>query len=407
MKRLSTLFVMMLVGMNIHAQSIKILFDATKAETAGNADWIVDADVNNVYWNNSGSYSLTGSESNAQQIPTPAQSGITSGTAESFWTGGISAWGIDMVKKGYVVETLPCNGQITYGNTGNTQDLSNYKVFIVVEPNIWFTAAEKTAMMNFVQNGGGLFMVADHAGADRNNDGADPPKIWNDFMDTNTVHPFGIHFDYVSVSQTTSNVASLPGDPLLHGIMGDVTQVMWSAGNTMTISTTNNPSVKGVVYKTGSSTTGSTNAIVAYATYGSGRVVGFGDSSPCDDGSGDSGDVLYDGWITDASGNHQKLIVNATIWLAGNPTTSINDGVSPKLLVNQLTFPDKTEFVVSSSETLKNASFCMYDIVGNLLYQTSEVNDVILMNNKFGSGMYIYKIIAEGAILKTGKFFIP
>jgi len=396
-----------LVVMNLNAQTVKILFDATKAETAGNADWIIDADVNNIYWNSSGSYSLTGSESNAQQIPMPAQSGITSGTTESFWTGGISAWGVDMVKKGYVVETLPCNGQITYGNTGNAQDLSNYKVFIVVEPNIWFTAAEKTAMMNFVQNGGGLFMVADHAGADRNNDGADPPQIWNDFMDTTTVHPFGMHFNYVSVSQTTSNVASLPGDPLLHGIMGDVTQVMWSAGNTMTISTTNNPSVKGVVYKTGSSTTGSANVMVAYATYGSGRVVGFGDSSPCDDGSGDSGDVLYDGWITDASGNHQKLIVNATIWLAGNPTTSINDDVSTKLLVNQLTFSDKTEFVVSSSETLENAAFCVYNIVGNMIYKTSDVNDVILMNSQFCPGMYIYKVITNGAILKTGMFFIP
>lgn len=406
MKRLLTLFVMMLVGMNIQAQSVKILFDATKAETAGNADWIVDADVYNVYWNNLGTSSLSGSEANAQRYPTPAQSGITSTTPESYWTGGISAWGVDMAKKGYIVESLPRLGQITYGNTSNAQDLSNYKVFIVVEPNIWFTASEKTAMINFVQNGGGLFMVADHAGADRNNDGADPPQIWNDFMDTNTVHPFGMHFNYVSINDQSTNVATLPGDPLLHGIMGNVTQVMWSAGNTMTISTANNSSVKGVVYKTGSSTTGSTNVMVAYATYGSGRVVGFGDSSPCDDGSGDSGDVLYDGWITDASGNHEKLIVNATIWLAGSPTTSINDDVSTKLLVNQLTFPDKTEFVVSSSEILKNAEFCLYDIVGNLIYKTSDINDVILMNSQFGSGMYIYKIVADDAILKTGKFFV-
>jgi len=406
MRKALILMVMVLVGINLNAQTIKILFDATKAESAGSADWVIDADVYNIYWNNSGSYSLTGSESNAQKVPTPAQSGIGSSTAETYWTGGISAWGVDMVKKGYYVETLPCTGQITYGNSSNTQDLSNYKVFIVCEPNIQFTTAEKTAMMNFVQNGGGLFMVSDHDGSDRNNDGMDSPHIWNDFMDTLTTHPFGIHFDYASFSQTSTNVANLPTDPLLHGVMGGVTEVMWSAGTTMTLSTAHNSSVKGVVFKTGSSTTGSTNAMVAYASYGSGRVAAIGDSSPCDDGTGDPNDVLYTGWTVDANGNHEKLIVNATIWLAGTITSIPESEMSNSLLINQLTYPDKTEFVVSSSEILKNAAFNVYDVVGNLVYKTSDINDVTLMNNEFGAGMYIYKVVADGAILKTGKFLV-
>ncbi len=33
------------------------------------------------------------------------------------------------------------------------------------------SAAEKTAVMKFVQNGGGLFLISDHTGTDRNNDG--------------------------------------------------------------------------------------------------------------------------------------------------------------------------------------------------------------------------------------------
>jgi hypothetical protein len=41
------------------------------------------------------------------------------------------------------VETLPWNGRITYGDATNTQDLSNYKVFVVDEPNILFSAIEK------------------------------------------------------------------------------------------------------------------------------------------------------------------------------------------------------------------------------------------------------------------------
>ncbi|MEI8204283.1 MAG: Ig-like domain-containing protein [Bacteroidota bacterium] len=303
---------------------IKILFDATKAETAGNADWVIDADTHNISWSTGPAVVGSGNEANPQRIPTPAQSGITTSTAESYWEGALSSWGIDLVKKGYTVETLPYNVAITYNNASNPQDLSNYKVFIIDEPNIQFTATENTAIIQFVQNGGGLFMVCDHTVSDRNNDGWDSPMVWNDLLTTNTVqaNPFGISFDLVNISETSTNVATLPTDTLLHGPMGNVTEVMWSNGTTMTLSTTANPTVKGIVYKTGSSTTGTTNVMVARANYGAGRVVAIGDSSPCDDGSGDPNDQLYDGWITDASGNHEKLIINATIWLASSPSGS-------------------------------------------------------------------------------------
>jgi hypothetical protein len=388
---------------------VKILFDATKAETAGNADWVIDADVYNIYWNSSGGYSLTGSESNAQIAPTPAQSGITVSTSESYWTGGISSWGIDMVKKGYAVETLPCSGQITYGNTGNTQDLSNYKVFIVCEPNIQFTAAEKTALIQFVQNGGGLFMVGDHNDSDRNNDGMDSPHIWNDFMDTTTVHYFGIHFDYADFSQTTNNIAVLPGDPLLHGIMGNVTQVMWSGGNTLTLSPTNNSSVKGVIFKTGSSTTGTTNCMVAYATYGSGRVVAMGDSSPADDGSGDSGDVLYDGWIADASGNHEKLIVNATIWLAGTTTgIPIDNNVSDKLLIYPNPSNDIVNIQIPEFSNFENIQLAICDLSGKRVLQYDDLSLSVLTLNKsqLCRGMYFVELIVDGTITTVSKLEI-
>ena len=312
----ATILLLFAFSQYLNAQT-KILFDATKAETAGNADWVIDADLHNIGYSGGPAVVGTGNESNPQQLPTPAQSTITQSTVQSYWQGGISAWGIDLVKKGYWVESLSYNGQITYGNAGNTQDLSNYKVFIVCEPNILFTAAEKTALMQFVQNGGGLFMVSDHDVSDRNNDGADSPLIWNDFMTNNGVasNPFGMSFDYANFSQTTTNIPILPNDPLLHGVMGDATQAMWSAGTSITLSPSSNSSVLGVVYKTGSAF-GNTGAMVAYSTYGSGKVVGIGDSSPCDDGSGDAGDVLYDGWVADAGGNHRTLIMNATIWLA-------------------------------------------------------------------------------------------
>ena len=66
---------LILYGVNLNAQK-KFLFDASKAETAGNADWIIDAD----HWNLD--YipyaTLGGNEANAQRFPTPSQNNITS-----------------------------------------------------------------------------------------------------------------------------------------------------------------------------------------------------------------------------------------------------------------------------------------------------------------------------------------
>src|SRR5689334_7278071 len=81
-------------------------------------------------------------------------------SAETSWTGAISAWGVALQRTGsYSLATLPSTGKITYGDSTNAQDLSNYDEFVLPEPNILFTAAEKTAIMKFVQAGGGLFMV--------------------------------------------------------------------------------------------------------------------------------------------------------------------------------------------------------------------------------------------------------
>lgn len=274
----------------------KFLFDATKAETAGNADWVLDAD------------------SSPQRFPTPAQSNVTSTTTESFWRGGLSAWGIALAKLGHTVETLPSGTAITYGTTG-AQDLKNYDVFVVDEPNIRFTSAEKTAILKFVQNGGGLFMIADHTVSDRNNDGWDSPAIWNDLMSTNTVktNPFGISITLNNFSETTSNRLSATTNPILNGSQGTVTQLKYSAGASMSINRTANATVQGLIWR-GTSSQGTSNIMCATATFGTGRVVVIGDSSPADDGTGASGDTLYPGWTELAS--HARLHMNASLWLA-------------------------------------------------------------------------------------------
>ena len=281
----------------------KFLFDANHAETSGNADWVISE-------NSSGS-TITA-------VPSPAQSGITSSTAETYWTGALSSWGVALVKLGYTVGTIPPGTSITYGTTATT-DLQYWNVFVIDEPNILFTTAEKTALMNFVKNGGGLFMISDHTGSDRNNDGYDSPAIWNDFFTNNGVvsNPFGMSVDLIDISQTSTNV--LTGDSLIAGPAGTVTGMQWSDGATVTVNTTANPTAKGVVWTTGSTNGGTTNCMVARALYGKGKVVIVCDSSPADDGTGASGNTLYVGWAytgTGVAGSHAYLHLNASVWLA-------------------------------------------------------------------------------------------
>jgi hypothetical protein len=276
----------------------KFLFDATKAETAGNADWVIDED-NGV----------------PQRIPTPAQSTITASTAETYWTGAISSWGIALVKAGNTVETLPAGTAITYGDASNPQDLSNYDVFVVDEPNILFTAAEKTAILNFISHGGGLFMISDHNGSDRNNDGHDSPNIWNDLMTNNGVaaDPFGFSIDLTDISETSSNVLSgNTTNPILHGSQGNVTQLQFNDGATVTLNPSDNPSVQGLIWQTGQAQ-GNTHLMCASSTFGSGRVFVVTDSSPMDDGTGAPNNNLFVSWNLFS---HTQLFMNASLWLA-------------------------------------------------------------------------------------------
>jgi hypothetical protein len=276
----------------------KYLFDATKAETAGNADWVIDED-----------------NGTPQRIPTPAQSTITSSTAETYWTGALSSWGIALVKSGNSVETLPSGTAITYGSATNAQDLSHYDVFVIDEPNVLFTGAEKTAILNFISHGGGLFMISDHNNSDRNNDGHDSPNIWNDLMTNNSVaaNPFGFSIDLVDISETSSNVLTgNASNPILHGSQGNVTQLQFNDGATITINPTANSTVQGLIWQSGDAQN-TTHIMCASSTFGTGRVFVVTDSSPMDDGTGAAGNNLFVSWNILS---HTQLFMNASLWLA-------------------------------------------------------------------------------------------
>lgn len=388
MKKILSVFTL-IVFLSTNAQ-IKILFDATKAEMAGNADWVIDAD------------SKLNNESNPQRIPTPAQSGITASTSETYWTGGISAWAIDLVKQGYYVETLPrTGGVISYGNPNNDQDLSNYKVFIVTEPNSQFTMAEKDAIINFVKNGGGLYMIADHDNSDRNGDGWDSPAIWNDLVSTNSVvaNPFGITFDVVTFSQTTTNFANIPSNTILNGSAGAPKAMQFSSGASMTLNKTANPSVQGLVFKTGASTTGTTNVMFATATYGAGKVCALGDSSVPDDGTGDTGDNLYDGYFADASGNHRPLLINSVIWLATSSGLATDDIMKPELSVNIYPNPS-SDYVYVQSKTSEKYHLTLMDSSGKVLQSIPNTDKISITS--YPKGIY-YLVIKNDKGFKNFK----
>lgn len=290
------------------ARAAVYLFDNTKAETAGNADWVLDANSGNV-----------------PRFPTPAQSGITASTTEGYWLGALSAWGVELVKRGNLLESLPTSGRITFGDFTNVQDLSHYDVYVVCEPNILFTAAEKIALAQFVLNGGALFLISDHTGSDRNNDGADSVQIWNDFFSNNGVadNAFGLTINSPSdISLTSSTVATSATDPLIHGPEGAVASLKYSNGATMTINPTNNPSIKGAIWSVSSRT--NSTVMTAYGSLGQGRFVAIGDSSPEDDGTGDSGDTLFPGW-TENGTNHPRLVLNGCAWLQRSGVVPAND----------------------------------------------------------------------------------
>jgi len=405
MKYILFIATMMLATISFSQQ--KFLFDASKAETAGNADWVIDADKWNLDYTpnaHTGGY-----EANAQKIPTPSQNNISSGTKEYYWKGALSAWGIELVKKGYYVETLPYNGDITYLNPGNPQDLSNYDVFVVCEPNIKFTNSEKSAIIHFVKDGGGLFMISDHDNSDRNGDGYDSPAIWNDLINNNSVtsNPFGIKFDYEFFNEQTNNILNTTNDPLINGPYGKVTRVEFYGGTSMTLYPNQNSSVKGVVYEEGSSTSGTKNVMCAYARFGTGKVVALGDSSPADDGTGDNGDHLYDGWLEDANGNHRKLIMNGCVWLA-TPTSAI---VTPEPASVTIDAFGKNNAIVFSVKGIKSATgflVSVYDLTGRVINTVEKPSAETRFEIEVPArGLYLYSLVTKNKTAFTGKVMVP
>lgn len=299
MQRLRFVLPLVLVA-SLGAQTPKrVLFDHTRHEEAGtSAEWVI----------------CSGSEPD----PFPANP-----TSETDWNGGISAWGFDLHQAGYVVQTLPPTGRVTYGDATNPQDLANYAVYIIDEPYVKFTAAEKQAILSFVQNGGGLFVVGNHIGAARYSGpgGTDAFTVFNDMVSVNGTNPYGFtfvagHGPGDAQANTTSSAFTTSTSPaaqaIVHGSFGSLGLMDFHSYSYLNYNTTQNPNVQEILH---TQVSGDTGSFIVTCTVGSGRVVAISDSAPADDGTtSTSGKSLHASW---GLNSNRAFFLNATAYLAG------------------------------------------------------------------------------------------
>jgi len=291
------------------ANGYSILFDNTHGETAGAADWVID--------------------------------------------GGFSSFANALANTGYTVTELRTNTPITYS------ELSGYSVFVLPEANIPFKTTEQAALVQYVQNGGSIFFIADHYNADRNKNRWDAAEVFNgyrrgayadptsgmsteeassaamsgvassDWLATN----FGVRFRYNALGDITANGIVSPDQ--CFNITQNVTGVAMHAGATLAIL---DPTIaKGIVYLPSGLTAsnkwssavddgvyngGGTaeGAFVAISKVGAGKAAFIGDSSAVEDASPkylkeETGGTktTYDGF---SEVNDATLLVQLINWLA-------------------------------------------------------------------------------------------
>lgn len=305
-KRVYTLCFLTTFALTAQGVGKSILFDHTRHEEAGStAEWII----------------CRGFEPD----PNP-----THPTKETDWAGALSSLAFDLYNQGYHVQTLPASGgRITYGDSTNAQDLSHYSVFFIPECYICFTTAEKQAIIHFVQNGGGLFLMGNHKGAARIISAVpgstDAVSVFNDLVANNG---FGLSWVaghasvYASITSTTYSPAfNTATNAIIRGPNGTLSKQDFHSYSFVQVNTVTNPSAQGIL---SSSVPGDacSNYLIATCTLGNGRVVAMGDSSPVDDGTTTTpGKDLYNSYWRYSN---RAFFLNAIEYLAESSTLVSN-----------------------------------------------------------------------------------
>lgn len=286
----------------------KVLFDNTHAQTAGAADWVID--------------------------------------------GGFSDFANALADNGYYVKELRKTTPIVY------EDLADYDVFVIAEPNIPFKQSEQAAMLEYVEDGGSIFFIGDHYNADRNKNRWDGSESINGYRRGAWTDPtqgmsdeekaseamqgvvssdwladnFGVRFRYNALGDVAANEIVEPSQAF--GITEGVSAVAMHAGSTLAI--IDPTKAKGIVYVPETDEAWG-NAVdqgvyngggvaegpyVAVSKIGAGKAAFIGDSSPVEDATPKylreetgAAKTTYDGFKELDDG---ELLVNLIDWL-GEP----------------------------------------------------------------------------------------
>ena len=262
----------------------RVLFDAAHGADAGNADWVID-----------------------DNAPDPSPS---SPSSETSWSGAYSAWGFDLFDTGrYQVESLG-SGTFTFG--GGAQDLAGYCAVIVPEPNEPIPASGLDALRDYVEAGGGVLLIANHFGSDRDGDGVESIDALNELADLDA--GWGWRFDEQDFTEPEHDgFVDDPREPLLHGPFGTVARLGLYDATTLRIVPSENDRMRPILWRPGQS--GDAGLFAAAGFYGNGKVVLVGDSAPADDGTPQPGnDNIFDSW-NDSAEDNAAFFLNATAWL--------------------------------------------------------------------------------------------
>ena len=186
--------------------------------------------------------------------------------------------------------------------------LDQYDAIILAEPNDPYSDEECKFFQEYVKNGGGIFIIGDHGNADRNKNGWDAVRAFNEFCPT-----FGFKFKGDIIYEAPIAGTANTKHPAMFGFRG---VGVW-AGSSFDI--LDEKLATGLINSRKSKA-----PYMVASEYGNGRVFAIGDSSPFDDGVG-SGEAkkLHDSYDSFMY-SHPQIAYNAMMWVTGqNPDKRI------------------------------------------------------------------------------------
>ncbi|MGM0607096.1 MAG: hypothetical protein ACQESP_01630 [Candidatus Muiribacteriota bacterium] len=166
-----------------------------------------------------------------------------------------------------------------------TDSLEDIDILVLPEPNFPYSTPAIQNLLHFVKNGGSLYLIGNHSGADRNGSGFDSVKIFNEFA-----YHFGFTFENDNWTDVYFKMNSHPINKNLELVCGF---------GSSSINISDKTNVKPVLY------TSFDAPYMVSTDYGKGRVVAVGDSSIYDDGTSTDGSNLHNVFNSYMFSNHQ------------------------------------------------------------------------------------------------------